>query len=348
MLKFMSLLSFLSLLSIAPAIAENMSLYDTDISVDVTAENASVAREKAMSEANRQAVTTVAGRLTTPGGLNVLNNLNNNQILNFIKEVTIDSEKVSDVRYIAQLKITINGDILKTYLQEKNAPIAMVEESKIIIIPIFREFSTDTPLLWESQNLWRQAWEANPQFSGPIKISSLSTDNNNKITAAQALQMNGIILDQIATDTQTRNIYIADAVYDGIDGLDITLYAYNDGSQEGVKVPGARGNQLFSDAVQNIKDRLTAKFQQQSRTVSQTQNEITVLYAFNNLRNWVEIQNLLKNTAGVNAISVDALGTGKVQFKLLFTGSEQHLLYSLRDKNLNLKPYGTFYNLERY
>ena len=346
--KLLPLLSLLCLLAGRPAAAEDMSLYETDISVDVTSENASVAREKAMNEANRQAVMTVAGRITTPSGAAVLNNLNDNQILNFIKEVTVQSEKVSDVRYLAQLKITINSDILKAYLQEKNAPFAMVAESKVIIIPLFREFSTDTPLLWEAGNLWRQAWENNPQTSGPVKIYSLGTNAENKITAAQALQMNGIILDQIATDNQTRNIYIADAVYDGIDGLDITLYAYNDGAQETVKVPGSRGSQLFADAVQSISDKLTAKFQQQSRTISQAQNEITVLYAFSSLRNWVEIQNLLKNTSGINAITVDALGTGKVQFKLRFTGTEEHLLYSLRDKNLNLKPYGSFYNLERY
>ena len=146
--KILLLLVFWGLLAAAPVRAEDMSLYDAEISVDVTSENASVAREKAMSEANRQALMLVAGRLTTKEGASVLNHLNDNQVLNFIKEVTVESEKVSDVRYLAQLKISINGDILKAYLSEKNAPFAMVEETSVIIIPTFREFITDSPLLW--------------------------------------------------------------------------------------------------------------------------------------------------------------------------------------------------------
>lgn len=348
MIRFLFLLSlFCSLLS-QPAAAEDMSLYDADISVDVTAATASAARETAMNEANRQAVMTVARRLTTAEGASVLNHLNNNQILNFIKEVTVGEEKVSDIRYIANLKITINAEIIKAYLSEKNAPVAIVEESTIIIIPTFREFATDTPLLWEENNPWLQAWNTNAQTSGPVKILPLGNTYANSITAAQALQMNGIALDGIAAGEQTPNLYIADAIYDGIDGLDVTLYAYKNGSQETVKIPGSRGEQLFNDAVRKVKETLLAKVQRQSQTVSQSSSEITVLFAFNALRDWMKVQQALKNTAGVDSLTIDALGAGKVQFKLRFTGGEDRLLHHLRDKNLNLKPYGSFYNLERF
>ena len=337
MIRFLFLLSlFCSLLS-QPAAAEDMSLYDADISVDVTAATASAARETAMNEANRQAVMTVARRLTTAEGASVLNHLNNNQILNFIKEVTVGEEKVSDIRYIANLKITINAEIIKAYLSEKNAPVAIVEESTIIIIPTFREFATDTPLLWEENNPWLQAWNTNAQTSGPVKILPLGNTYANSITAAQALQMNGIALDGITAGEQTPNLYIADAIYDGIDGLDVTLYAYKNGSQETVKIPGSRGEQLFNDAVRKVKETLLAKVQQQSQTVSQSSSEITVLFAFNALRDWMKVQQALKNTAGVDSLTIDALGAGKVQFKLRFTGGEDRLLHHLRDKNLDRK-----------
>ena len=346
--KILLLLVFWGLLAAAPVRAEDMSLYDAEISVDVTSENASVAREKAMSEANRQALMLVAGRLTTKEGASVLNHLNDNQVLNFIKEVTVESEKVSDVRYLAQLKISINGDILKAYLSEKNAPFAMVEETSVIIIPTFREFITDSPLLWEDHNPWRRAWTDNPLTSGPIKIAALDASAAGRITAAQALQMNGIILDQIAAENHSDEIYIADAVYDGIDGIDVTLSSYKDGSQQNIKVPGMRSPLLFADAVQKTKEALIAKLQQQSRTVSQTRDEITVLYDFRRLSDWVNTQRLLKGTAGVNDVVINALGGGRVQFKLMFTGGLERLLRNLRDKNLNLKPYDSFYTLEHY
>ena len=140
----------------------------------------------------------------------------------------------------------------------------------------------------------------------------------------------------------------ADAVYDGIDGIDVTLSSYKDGSQQNIKVPGMRSPLLFADAVQKTKEALIAKLQQQSRTVSQTRDEITVLYDFRRLSDWVNTQRLLKGTAGVNDVVINALGGGRVQFKLMFTGGLERLLRNLRDKNLNLKPYDSFYTLEHY
>ncbi len=339
---------FALMLFSSPLRAEDMSLYDVEIRVDITAENASAAREKAMSDANRQAVMTVAGRLTTPEGTKVLDHLNNNQILNFIKEVTVEDEKVSDVRYMAKLKVTINADILKAYLSEKNAPFALVEESKIIIIPLFREFRTDSPLLWEENNPWRQAWINNPLTSGPIKISALGDEARQQITAAQALQMNGIILDQIAGNNQTRNIYIADATYDGIDGLEITLSSYANGAQNVIKVPGIRSPQLFMDGVQKVKEYLIGQAQQQTLAVNTAAQEITVLYTYANLRDWVNLQKAIKSSSGVTDLTTDALGNGNAQFKIKFNGTFDRLQRALRDKRLNLTAYDGFYNLERY
>ena len=347
--KLPSFLLFLSIFFITlPLKAEDMSLYDVDIRIDVTSNNASQAREKGMNDANRQAVMTVAKRLTTAEGSKVLEHLNDNQILNFIKEVTVEDEKVSDVRYMANLKITINADILKAYLSEKNAPYAMVEESKIIIIPLFREFSTDTPMLWEENNLWRQAWINAPLTTGPIKIYALGEDANQQITAAQALQMNGIILDQIANDNQTRNIYIADAFYDGIDGLEITLSNYANGAQTTIKVPGMRSPQLFSDAVQKVKEYIIGQAQQQTQAINTAAQEITVLYNYANLQDWVNLQKTIKGSSGVTDLRTDALGNGSAQFKITFNGAFDRLQRALRDKRLNLTAYDGFYNLERY
>lgn len=146
--------------------------YNAEITVDVTAENASVAREKAMTEANRQAYTAVAKRVTTADGVRRLNELNDAQILNFIKEVSIISEKASNVRYIATLNVAVNEHILKTYMQENDIPFVIGSVANVLIIPTFREFKTDAPMLWEADNLWRKAWEQNPRAIGSARFSA--------------------------------------------------------------------------------------------------------------------------------------------------------------------------------
>lgn len=348
MLRLFPVVLALFLFSFSPAAAEDSSLYDAEIYVDVTAENASVARERAMNEANRKALMTVANRITTASGAAVLNPLNSNQILNFIKEVTVESEKVSDVRYLANLKVTINADILKSYLQEKNAPYTMVSESTVLIIPTFREFQTDAPLLWDD-NPWRQSWVENPLTSGPIKISSLEDSSANRmlLNAEQALRLDGLTLDQIAKAYSTRNLYVADAVYDGIEGLNVTLTSYQTGTQETINIKGERGPQLFNDAVQQVKERILGTIQQQSYAENQNSEEITVIYTPQSLKDWINAERKLKQIASIENITVEALSADKVQFRLRHLGSHEKLLHELRNKFLNLRAYDSFYTLEQ-
>ena len=48
--------------------------------------------------------------------------------------------------------------------------------------------------------------------------------------------MDGMALDKIAFINNTKDIYVADAVYNGIEGLNVTLYSYRDGREESVSV----------------------------------------------------------------------------------------------------------------
>lgn len=104
--------------------------YSADVTVDVTADNASAARELAMRRANRQAVSAIAANFTTREGVTVLNKLTDDQLLNFIRETTVLEEKTSNVRYLAKLRITANDKILRQYLQEKNVPLVVASSAE--------------------------------------------------------------------------------------------------------------------------------------------------------------------------------------------------------------------------
>ena len=93
--------------------------YSSVIDVDVTDTSAAVAREKAMAQANRQALNNAAANFANEEGLHIIHSLSGEQIQYFIKEATVLEEKSSDVRYIAKLKVTVHKNILRQYLQEK-------------------------------------------------------------------------------------------------------------------------------------------------------------------------------------------------------------------------------------
>lgn len=111
----------LSLLLIGmSAYADETNIYEAQVEIEATGKNASFARQQALNEANRKALYIVTERICTTNSAQIFGHLNDNQILNFVREVSVISEKVTDSQYAATLKITINEAILTAYLQEKN------------------------------------------------------------------------------------------------------------------------------------------------------------------------------------------------------------------------------------
>lgn len=114
-------------------------LYAVEVLADVTDVNASVAPEKAMAAANRQAFELVLKKITTPEHVAQIMTLNDNQILNFIKEVSVLSEKSSNVRYIAELRVKLNEAVVKRYMSEKQIPFMVDKAANVLVIPVYRQ-----------------------------------------------------------------------------------------------------------------------------------------------------------------------------------------------------------------
>jgi len=132
---------WLSLLLLFAFPANAYEEYSSIVNVDVTDVDAAAAKEKAMLDANRRALNNVAPILATQAGVELINSLSNEQIAYFIKDATVLEEKSSDIRYIASLKITIQDDILRQYLEEKGVAEELSGES-IAVLYVFPNLSS--------------------------------------------------------------------------------------------------------------------------------------------------------------------------------------------------------------
>ena len=59
-------------------------------------------------------------------------------------------------------------------MKEREIPLLGKNKNSILVIPLFREFSDDTPMLWENDNLWKQAWDTNT-ISSAIQFIPITT-----------------------------------------------------------------------------------------------------------------------------------------------------------------------------
>ena len=352
MFKFKSLVMAAGMLFFATSAAwAQNSIYTVNVNVDVTDVNAAAAREKAMSSAYRQAFDTVVRKLTTAQDAAKLSAMTDAQIVNFIKEISVVSEKSSNVRYIADLQVTLNEQILKAYLQEKEIQTAVADKSKIVIIPIFREFESDAPMLWESQNLWLAAWQQKPARESLVEIVALPDTPVSKaeITAEQAQTYDTAALQEVALNNNANDVYVADAVFDGIEGLKITLTSLKSTqAADVIRIPGDRkmAAQLLAHGVDEVSKRIEGKIKTANIAQSKMQSTISAIYNYNKLSDWVNVEKQLKSIPYVRKVQVDAMGAGKVQMKIDFVGSDERIWAALRNKGFNLKQFDNFYLLE--
>ncbi|MBE6443142.1 MAG: hypothetical protein E7020_00545 [Alphaproteobacteria bacterium] len=318
--------------------------FTVEIKVDVSDASASIARDKAMNSATRAAVTAVAKRISTSDGAKRISEMTDAQLINFVKETSVLNEKNSDVRYMADLKIIINEELLKQYMQEREIPLLAKNNTSILIIPIFREFADDTPMLWEADNPWKNAWD-NSTLSSAIKFIPISNSANNMsiINAEKAAIVDINSLENIANANQTTDVYVLDAAYNGIEGLTIIATSLS-GEKFEINVNGTKssGAELFNQAVIEARNHVEQRVLTSKANEETQENELIILYPFSSLGQWIKAEQKIKSIPEITSMEVQAMAPGKSQFKLSHTNSFENIQRSLRAQGYILENGGNY------
>lgn len=321
--------------------------FAVEVAVDVTDQNASAARERAMSEANRAAIVAVAKRISTAEGAAKLAEMTDEQLINFIKEVFVIDEKSSSIRYLANLRVVLNEDMLREYMTERGIPLLMGGHTRVLVVPLLRDMPGTMPLLWESTNRWREAWGVSAQGTAAQFVLLPANATNYSLTDVLRLEaMDGEMLDKLMRFNRAEDIYILVAEPDGNGGLEVRAMSYS-GDNRVIRVAGnsEEPDQLFAAAVEQTAAAIEGRVKQQNLQEAGQEAQATVLYEFSGLRQWVEAERVLKSIPYVKSIDVQAMGTHKAQFKLIFAGSTSKLLSALSAKGYALEENGNYFRL---
>ena len=128
------------------------------IQIDVTAENAAVAREQAMQDGQKRALMVVMERMTPSYVAEQLPELVPDDILNFVQDISVSNEKTSTVRYMASLEVRFNPEAVRELLRQNNVPYVRTSGKPLLILPLYKRSASANPILWEEENAWLRAW----------------------------------------------------------------------------------------------------------------------------------------------------------------------------------------------
>lgn len=312
--------------------------FEAGVNVEVTAENAAAAKDNAMKKANREAFLKVAERLTTPENVVQLNQLSDEQLLHFIREVSVVAEKSGTDSYRADLNILINGALLKQYMQENGMLAVVGTPGKVMVVPAFSDTEFAGSVLWEDGNVWRSAWlDQGLIKSGMLDISVIdnTTANLAALDAVKALNMNQDTYEKISYLNNVKDIFVVHAVRAGRNNLVLVIRGYPQMSEKRFVVSDENG-EIFAKAIAEAVRYITMLEEGKNLVESQQTNKISAVYYYFKLKEWLQTEKKLKNVPQIQSVQTGGLGGGKVQFEVEYSGSLDKLNISLEQAGLKL------------
>lgn len=326
--------------------AEAKVSFDAKIPVDVEAENSVTAREKAMKEAQRLGFLEVANRLVKDDKAEQLQNLSDDEILHFVQAVSVADEKAGGTKYKALLTVQINEPLLKDYLAENE--MIETDTTNLLVIPVYRENAYSSPLLWESNNLWRSNWLS----KGLIKFGTMQVQTSDArfqdiadLTAENALYMNASLYNTISNRFGSDKIYVVYAETQSNGDLKVTLKDEKNKSENSFSVYNNDEN-LFDSAIEKSV-MFISNMEREAENAKGTDSKgiLNAVYEYNNMKDWLSKNTAITALPQVDAIDVKSLGGGKVSFTINYNGSLDELLEALQGLGISYETDGNFYTL---
>ena len=127
----------------------------SDVSIDVTSQDSSRARELGFAQAQQLAFDRLAKRLTLPDDLTRIGapKPTQNQLDQIVDGVDIQQESRSGVRYIARMAVNFDPNGARNILRNKGLTVVDTRTAPILVVPVFEGGAP------EQAAAWRLAWE---------------------------------------------------------------------------------------------------------------------------------------------------------------------------------------------
>ncbi len=316
------------------------------IPVDVEAQNSVEAKEKGMINAQRDAFLEVAGRLTTAANVEKLKELSDDAILHFIKSVSVADEKAGGTKYIANLTVQINEELLRDYMVE-NEMIA-ADTVDLMVIPVLKNEHSYQPLLWEGANIWRQQWISKGLIKfGAMQIHTIGEHFRNIIdlNGDTALYMPDSVYSQISRMNGSDKIYVVAAEIMPNGDLKVTVKNEKNKNEDNFTILNDNSGNIFDKAIEKSVMFISnmERDSRQADNAPPATGLINAAYTYTDMKDWLTRSVAMTNLPMVEGVDVKSFGGGKVSFSIRYTGSLEHLWEALQEIGLSHEMAGNYY-----
>ena len=343
---------FLGMPQAAPAQTGDDVFTVSDVRVDVTADNAVAAREKAFAEAQIMAFDALAEKLSGSSENNTPNVPDPSVISTMIKDFEVTGEQLSAVQYIGTYTFRFDGNAVRNHFNTRGVSYSDVESRPVLVLPFFE--SGTRMILWSDPNPWRDAWSRSGNVRGnglvPIAVPLGDIQDISGIGDGQALNYDPIALRPLLDRYNAAEAVIIIARPTSQDGednplsLDVMIYRTDRGSPEYVTTlkvtadEAGNPDSLYNRAVVESRSAIQSDWKAETAVNLGTDSVQTILLRaeFDTMQQWVETRQALKRVQGISEMKIKSVTPREAQVEITYIGYENRLRLALEQAELSL------------
>ncbi len=322
------------------------------VAVDATAESAAAAREEAIAQGQRQAWDRLIARLVPRESRAAVPRVGARGLTDLVRDFEVNSEKTSEVRYLANLQIRFKPDAVRALLKGANVPFAVSMSQPLVVLPVLR--SEAALLLWDDPNPWRAAWANAPPADGLVPLIVPKGDNSdiNDISPEQAIERDADRIAAIAKRYGAGGALVAYASAHPDDAtgrpvLDVTAVRSDAAAGDQTQVTsyaqqaGESDNDFYARAQQGVEASIEESWQRANLLHFDEPSGIEVTVPLSGLSDWVTIRRRIAGIPFIHQSRVRSLNRDDAVLSLQYFGDEGQLASALAQRGLALEQGAT-------
>ena len=241
------------------------------VEVDVTAENAVKAREKAFDEAQVKAYQMLAERFLSPEELKTFKAPDPVTVSSLVQDFEVTNEQLSKTRYKGVYTVRFRPNAMKMQMASQGKVYSDTPRKPVLVLP-FLEQGTGTTL-WGETNPWMAAWRAMPADTNamaPTVVPLGDAEDMAQISDEEGLQYDPMRVQELASRYNADDIAIvmASSVPTPSSQGRVTVNIYNNGFEGPTfvqkvvvdQMAGETDQAVFARAAVKVKDLLRSNW----------------------------------------------------------------------------------------
>ena len=328
-----------------------------NVLIYASGENATEARNKAVDTGEMKALNQLLGKMATSSAHKPLPNISDSDLARAVQGFQVSDEKIAANHYQAILTVSFNPSVTRAFLSKAGIPFSESNAVRTLLLPVYTE--KDLTLFWEPTNHLREELAKritssnNNHFILPlgdlddiatIDKDALKTIDTSKLTklAAKYLADNVMIVTAYATP-EKHQIHLVKAVYEGNNPPQLTEkdISASNGQDSATLLTLVSYDIIPSVAIATPSKTETIEEAEEEHPVSEpTGPTIAVTIPFTELREWTAVRMLLEKNPSIIRVNVKTLSTHETEASLIYSGTSEALLQSIKQQGIEIQKNG--------